>query len=49
MYFTIKVGPGRFETYVNINQPIEVLMLTYKKLNTFDAFRVSFLAKSNVQ
>ena len=49
MYFTIKVGPGRFETYVNINQPTEALMLTYKNLNTFDAFRVSFLAKSNVQ
>lgn len=46
-YFTIEVRPDRFETYVNINQAAEVLMLTYKDLNTFDVFRVSFLALSN--
>ncbi len=49
MYFTIQVAPTRFETYVNINQVTETLVLAYKDLNTFDAFRVSFLAKSNVQ
>jgi hypothetical protein len=48
VFFTIEVGTGRYETYVNINQALEVVKLTYTNLNTFDQYCVSLIAKANV-
>jgi hypothetical protein len=48
LYFTIEAGPRRFETYVNINQPTEVVKLSYTNLDTFDQHCVSLIAKAKV-
>ncbi len=48
VFFTIEVGTNIYQTYLNVNHTNEVVKLSYSRLNTFDEFCVSFLAKSNV-
>jgi hypothetical protein len=45
-FFTIAKS-GKWETYLNINQPFEVVKLAHNDSQTFDAFSMSFLARSN--
>jgi hypothetical protein len=47
MFFTIRLENGTYETYLNINHDEEVVRLRYAQMQTFDWFRVSFLAFSN--
>ena len=46
-FFTIEASANHFETYLHVNLTDEVVKLSYANMDTFNAFSVSFLTKSN--